>query len=277
MHIFKIVILIVFVVQADQIIRADTGTYLGNLTWPEAKERLKQTPVVIVPFGAGAKEHGPHLPLNADYKVVEYLCKQAAEKSSVIIAPPIQHGWFPAFRQFPGTEIEDANIFEQYVYFVAKSLVNHGAQRILFLNTGISKATGLPISIAAREIRYHMGTPTLVISWDDLENEEYKKLQEQKFGGHADEIETSINLYLQPELVQMKLAVTDYGSQPVKDYPGYQPGLYSTDPDDPNYSKTGITGDPTKATAEKGQMALEILRANLLKAIEGFSKTPLKK
>jgi creatinine amidohydrolase len=272
----KIIFLIFFLFQASKVYPAEQGFYLSNLTWPEAKEQLQKAPVVIVPFGAGAKEHGPHLPLNADFKVMEYLCKKAVESQPVIVAPPIQHGWFPAFREFPGTEIAESNIFERYVFLVAKSLVNHGAKRILFLNTGISRATGLPISMAAREIRNQTGVPALVISWDDLEDEQYDALQEQKFGGHADEIETSINLVLQPELVQMDKAVADYGKRPPKNYPGYQPGLYSTDPDDPDYSTTGLTGDPTKASAEKGKKALEILTANLLKAIEGFSKTPIK-
>ena len=274
MRLANFFILMFVLLQAGPLLSADRGAYLGDLTWPEAKERLPQAPIVVVPFGAGAKEHGPHLPMNADFKVLEYLCRKAVESLPVIVAPPIQHGWFPAFRQFPGTEIADPNVFEQYVYLVAKSLVSFGAKRIVFLNTGIFRATGLPIAIAAREIRAE-GTPTLLISWDDLENEEYEALQEQRFGGHADDLETSINLYLQPDLVHMDKAVTDYGKEPEKNYPGYKPGMYSTDPKDPSYSTTGLTGDPTKASAEKGKKALEILTANWLKALEGFSNTPL--
>jgi creatinine amidohydrolase len=273
----RILFLILFLFEVAAGVFADNGFYLGDLSWPEAKVRMSQVPIVILPFGAGAKEHGPHLPMNADYKVMEYLCKEAVESQSVIVAPPIQHGWFPAFREFPGTEIAEGDVFQRYVYLAAKSLVNHGAHRIVFLNTGIFRATGLPISMAARDIRAETGTPTLVISWDDLEDKQYDALQEQKWGGHADEIETSINLFLQPNLVHMDKAVTDYGKQPPKDYAGYQPGMYSNDPNDPNYSETGITGDPTKATVEKGKKALEIMTANWLKALEGFSKTPLPK
>jgi creatinine amidohydrolase len=271
---FKFFLGMFLLIQVNLLPAANPGAYLGDLTWQEAKERIPKAPLVVVPFGAGAKEHGPHLPMNADFKVLEYLCRKAVESLPVIVAPPIQHGWFPAFRQFPGTEIADPNIFEQYVYQVAKSLVDQGANRIVFLNTGIFRATGLPISIAAREIRM-LGTPTLVVSWDDLEDAQYEALQEQQTGGHADEIETSINLFLQPELVQMDKAVTDYGKEPPKNYPGYKPGLYSNNPKDPSYTTTGLTGDPTKATAEKGKKALDILTANWLKALEGFSSAPL--
>ncbi len=186
------------------------GAYLGHLTWPDAAQRLRDAPLVVVPFGAGAKEHGPHLPMNADQVVLQYLLEQAVDSLPVVVAPPILHGWFPAFRAFPGTEVSDPNIFTRYVLEVAQSLVAHGAQRVVFLNTGIRNATGLPIAIAARELRVQTGTPTLVVSWDDLETDELAALEEQRTGGHADEIETSIHLVLQPQLVHMERAVASY-------------------------------------------------------------------
>ncbi len=250
------------------------GAYLGDLSWPEAEERLRQAPLVILPFGAGAKEHGPHLPMNADQKVMEYLCRQAVDSLPVLVAPPILHGWFPAFRDYPGTEVGDSEVFSRYVYEVARSLVEHGAQRIVFLNTGIRNATGLPIAIAAREIRVNTGTPTLVVSWDDLETPEVDALQEQIVGGHADEIETSINLFLQPELVSDDLPPADYGKGQPRDYPGYQPGLFSRDRDDPAYSETGYFGDPSLASAEKGEAALAIMTRQWLAALRGFSTAP---
>ncbi len=235
---------------------------------------MRQAPLVIVPFGAGAKEHGPHLPMNADRAVMEYLCRQAVDSLPVLVAPPILHGWFPAFRDYPGTEVADPDIFSRYVYQVARSLVDHGARRIAFLNTGIMNATGLPIAIAARELRVETGTPTLVVSWDDLETAEIDALQEQQYGGHADEIETSINLFLQPERVSEELPPASYRSGPIKDYPGYRPGLFSRDPRDPAYSETGYLGDPSLASAEKGEAALRIMTRSWLEALRGFAKAP---
>jgi creatinine amidohydrolase len=254
---------------------ADTpGAYMGDLSWQAAERRFAESPIVIVPFGAGAKEHGPHLPMNADRVVMDHLLQAAVESSDVIVAPPILHGWFPAFRDFPGTEVADPSIFRNYVQQVGMSLAQQGAQRIIFLNTGISNATGLPISIAAREIRVQTGVPTLVVSWDDLETDEVAALQEQDVGGHGDEIETSINLYLQPELVNMKLAVQDYGDRTAKDYGGYKPGRLTRDNTDPDYSPSGIFGDATLATPEKGQKALEVLTREWIKVLNGFANAP---
>jgi creatinine amidohydrolase len=252
------------------------GAYLGELSWPDAEERMREVPLVIVPFGAGAKEHGPHLPMNADAVVMEYLCRQAIDSIPVLVAPPILHGWFPAFRDYPGTEVANPEVFREYAHEVALSLVRQGAKRIVFLNTGISRATGLPLSVAAREIRTETGTPTMVVSWDDIEPAEAEEIQEQRAGGHADELETSIHLYLQPDLVRMDRAVTDYGDPLGMQYPGYRPGQFSRDPADPAYSETGLFGDPTLATAEKGKRVLDLLTREWLAALRGFSRAPLK-
>lgn len=258
------------------ILNAQTsGAYLGDLTWTDAEKRLKEAPLVIIPFGAGAKEHGPHLPMNADAVVLEYLCQKAVESLPVIVAPPILHGWFPPFREFPGTEIADPHIFQEYIHQVALSLIKQDVQRIVFLNTGIFRATGLPLAIIAREIRVETGTPCLVVSWDDLETSEVETFQEQKSGGHADEIETSIHLFLQPNLVHMDRAVNEDMEPRKRGYSGYKPGTFSRNPKDPAYSETGILGDPRLATAEKGKRVLDIMVREWLKTLEGFSKTKL--
>jgi creatinine amidohydrolase len=275
---FAIVLTLFVLLSGIPVLAQTQGAYLGELTYPEAEERLKTTELVILPFAAGAKEHGPHLPLNADRNVMEYLCRQAVESVPVLVAPPILHGWFAAFRDYPGTEVTDPAVFQRYVFEVACSLIRSGAKRIVFLNMGVSRASGLPLAVVAREIRVQFGVPTLLVSWDDLETKEAEAIQEQKRGGHADEIETSINLYLNPQWVHMDRAVRDDkipGSG--KKYPGYKPGLFSRNPNDPDYSKTGLFGDPTLATVEKGKKILEIMTRNWIHALRGFSKAPVLK
>ena len=256
-------------------IQAARGKYLGTLTWPEAEAQLKQSPLVIIPFAAGAKQHGTHLPMNTDQVVMQYLLDQAVKHRDVIVAPPILHGWFPAFREYPGTEISDPDVFADYVQSVAISLVSNGANRIVFLNLGIMKATGLPLGIVAREISVQHDIPTLLVNWEDLETSEVEKFSEQKSGGHADEIETSIYLFLNSQQVQMDKAHRDYRETRIKNYPGYRPGKFSRTPGHPSYSAHGVYGAPELASAEKGRLALEIMTRNWLKALEGFANETL--
>jgi len=252
------------------------GAFLGDLTWPEAEEMFAKAPIVVLPVGAGAKEHGPQLPMNADAVVLEYLCQMAVDSLPVVVAPPILHGWFPAFRAFPGTEVADPSVFEAYVLEVARSLVKNGAQRLVILNTGITLATGLPLGVVAREIRVQTGVPTLLVSWDDLEPPEMEALAEQEYGGHADEIETSIHLVLQPDKVHMDRAVPGLDKRGPPRGPGYRPGFLARDPEDPGYQPTGVNGDPTLATEAKGKQALALLAREWLRALRSFAESPIK-
>ena len=255
--------LFVFLLLIIMPIISHAGEFLANVSWQQA-DKLIKTKTVIIPFAAGAKEHGPHLPLSTDHIVMKHLLKKAAQNSNVIIAPPISHGWFPSFRDYPGTEISDPTIFQNYVKSVAESLVRSGATRIVFLNMGITKATGLPISIVARDIRANYNIPTLIISWDDMESEEAEHLYQQKRGGHADEGETSIILHLRPDLVDMNKAVKDYRQS--KTQIGYTPGKFD------RATEIGVYGDPTLATAEKGKKILEIMVKNWLLALQQFEQ-----
>ncbi|WP_395375544.1 creatininase family protein [Marinicella sp. W31] len=242
--------------------KANSGEYLGDLNWQQAADLIPEY-TIIIPFAAGAKEHGPHLPLSTDQIVMQDLLDQAVKHKNVLVVPPILHGWFPAFRDYPGTEIAKAPVFQNYVEAVAESVVKNGAKRIVFLNMGISKATGLPISIVARDIRSNHNVDTLVISWDDLETIETASIYEQERGGHADEGETSIMLYLRPELVDMQKAQKDYRKKLTQTV-GYTPGKFDVE------KEPGLYGDATLATAEKGQQILKIMRKNWLLALEQF-------
>lgn len=250
------------------------GAFLGELSWPEAETWFAESPLVILPVGAGAKEHGPHLPMNADAAVLEYLCRQAVDSLQALVAPPILHGWFPAFRAFPGTEVADPAAFESYVMEVARSLVRQGARRLVILNTGITLATGLPLGIVAREIRVQTGVPTLLLSWDDLEPPEAEALAEQEYGGHADELETSIHLFLQPELVRMDRAAPGLPPSGPPRGPGYRPGYLSRTEGEPGYQPSGVNGDPTLATRDKGERVLALLTGEWLRALRSFSESP---
>lgn len=240
------------------------GAYLADLTWPEAAQALPER-TVILPFAAGAKEHGPHLPLGTDALVMEHLLAVAVKERDVLAAPPVLHGWFPAFRDYPGTEVSDPTVFQDYVRSVAESLVRHGATRLVILNLGVTRATGLPLSIVARDLRADHDVRVLVLSWDDLEDEDSRRLYEQERGGHADEGETSIVLHLKPDLVKMDKALVDYRDPPIGQI-GYAPGVFDRE------TEAGSFGDPTLATSEKGSALLTIMTRNFLKALDQFER-----
>jgi creatinine amidohydrolase len=93
-------------------------------------------------------------------------------------------------------------------------------------------------------------------------------VQQQKEGTHADEIETSMMLYIAPDTVRM--------SKAQKDVHPRRPGGLTRDPNatDKIYSPTGAWGDPTLATREKGRILTEAAVQAILTDIQKLQELP---
>jgi creatinine amidohydrolase len=79
------------------------GILLEDLTWVEAEKVLNEQTVVVLPLGAAAKEHGPHLKLKNDWLIAEYLKQRVLAEANVVIAPTINYNFYPAFLEYPGS------------------------------------------------------------------------------------------------------------------------------------------------------------------------------
>jgi creatinine amidohydrolase len=233
---------------------------LEKLTWDEAEPLLTPDTVVVIPLGAGSKEHGRHLQLNNDFLLAEYFKRRVLEAGpqNVVIAPTINYSFYPAFLEYPGStslSLETARtMFDDIVH----SLAHYGPRRFYILNTGIS--TLRPLGLAATDL----AKDGIVLRYLDLSQEgPVEKKLRQSGGTHADEIETSMTLYIAPETVQMKKAVRDFNPD--------QPGPLTREPKGKGtYSPSGAWGDPTLATREKGQAIVESLVSKILQDIEGL-------
>ena len=78
------------------------GVKLETLSWIEAGQWFVNNPVIVIPLGAAAKEHGPHLPLNNDAIIATWLGEQICARLPVVIAPLINASFYPAFTEYPG-------------------------------------------------------------------------------------------------------------------------------------------------------------------------------
>lgn len=222
---------------------------LEKLTWQDAEEALKKYEIVMIPLGARTKEHGPHLPLNNDWIMAEYLARRVSEEVPVILMPTIQYGYYPSFLEYPGSVSIKLETFKEMVKDICISMNGYGAKKFYILNTGISTIQGL--KIAAEELK-ELGIEMRYTDIHDAGREMREKISEQEGGTHADEIETSIMLYIEPEVVDMGKAVKDY-------HPSRERGL-TRDPKKTGikvYSESGIFGDATLATVEKGRLLVE--------------------
>jgi creatinine amidohydrolase len=125
------------------------GAFLEDLTWPEAGARIAAGAVVVLPVGAAAKEHGPHLPLRTDYLVARDLGRRVAEALPVLVAPVVSFGYYPAFVHYPGSQHLRAETFMALVTDILAGFVGQGARRLAVINTGVS--TEAPLRIVVRD------------------------------------------------------------------------------------------------------------------------------
>lgn len=232
------------------------SVYLEELTWVEAERAFQDISIVLLPIGAILKEHGPHLPLNTDYLLARELARRVAAQTEVIVCPPLSFGYYPAFVHFPGSTHLAAETFREMVEQIVSSLAANGAQRFVILNTGVSTTAPLTVAannLIARGIRIALANILeLGHSADDL--------LENKIGSHANEHETSMLLAIDASVVRMDKAVAEI--QPwmlSRGAPVREPGPLFREPEGVvGYAPSGVIGDPTRATREKGE---GILRA----------------
>jgi len=240
---------------------ADRGILLEDLTWPEAEKVLRPDTVVVIPIGAESKEHGPHLKLKNDWLMAEYLKRRVVERADVAVAPTVNYHFYPAFVEYPGSTTLRLETARDLMVDICRSLARYGPKRFYALNTGVSTLNALR---PAADLLAKDGILLRFTDMGTIAQPAEDDVKRQEGGTHADEIETSMMLYISPESVDMTKAVKDY-------HPGR--GGLTRNPNGPGaYSATGIWGDPTLATREKGELLVRTMVNNIVKEIEQLKK-----
>lgn len=246
------------------------GVFLEELTWAEAEPLLQADPLVVIPVGAAAKEHGPHLPLGTDRIMADYLARRLAERVPVIVMPTLTYGYYPHFSAFPGSTHLEAATFQAMATEVVLSIHRNGPRRFLFLNTGVS--TYPVLEIVARDLDRVYRLLVGVTRIGDLGAQRTSGLLGQPRGSHADEHETSFIMAIAPSVVRAGKLAREIPERP--DARGmFVPSMYHREPG-PGYSETGVYGDATLASAEKGRMIADAIVDDLVAAAERLRTAP---
>ena len=241
------------------------GHRLADLTWLEAERLLTPGRLVLLPLGAAAKEHGPHLRLDTDRVLAEALAERVAVQSDVVVAPTLTYHYYPAFIEYPGSTTLRLETARDLTVDVVTSLAEHGPQRFYVLNTGLS--TVEPLRAAAAVLR----DANVLLHFTDFSKvlaPLAKALAQQQRGSHADEVETSMLLHLAPERVNLAKAVRD-------DHPKAAGGLVRDASRPGTFSPTGTWGDPTLATPEKGRRFVDAVVEGVLADLAALQAAPL--
>ena len=232
------------------------GTFLESLTWPEAAERIAAGEPVLLPVGADAKQHGPHLPLDTDARTVRAVAAVLARELPLLVAPVVGFGHYPVFAEYAGSQSLGRETFIALIAELIEGFARQGVKRIAVLNSGVS--TEQPIRAATARFDGDSSIQIEILDFRSL-GRCADGLLEQSGGGHADEHETSLMLAIAPDAVRMERAVP----ATVAGAPGATlPSPLRFSPDTGSgaaYNPTGATGDPSLATPEKGRAFLAAL------------------
>jgi creatinine amidohydrolase len=169
---------------------------------------------------------------------------------------------------FPGTATLNPDTLEALAYEVATSLIKHGFRKIVFENGHGGNTQAL--ESAAQRIKIDTGAFTVVDTVSLIPNY-IKKHVKTPYDAHAGEFETSTSLANREEHVRIDRIKKPRLTFPASKYTKI--GLGATGPRvywgfrTKDISDTGVIGDPTKASKQKGKLGWKI-------AIERLAELP---
>lgn len=173
---------------------------LQEMTWTDVEDYVKTCDMVIIPIGS-TEQHGPHLPLGTDSYIATNVAKMISARTGVMVAPVVLTGYSVYHSGFAGSLSLKPETMEQVLYETAEMLIKHGFRRIMFFNGHGGNAI-----VQSKTIhRINHNTEAIAVALGDYARGEPEP-QKDWFDQHAGVGETSIMLYLEPDLVHMDRA-----------------------------------------------------------------------
>ena len=242
---------------------------------------LKKTDVVLVPMGS-LEKHGAHLPLSTDGITTICVVEKAAKKAEVPFVPMIPVGYSPHHMgivgEGTGTLTFSAETYGKIVYEIARELIFHGFNKVVFVSHHGSNIK--VVDNVLRRIRYE--TDCFVCWYKTPTEREYSILKdiiegppEETPGWHAGEVETSTVMAFDEALVDMEEAVKDKTHAPAWMGPNFskKDGAATVafqgaeniwvPMEHHEYSDSATIGNPFRGSKEKGEKYFEMASDHL--------------
>lgn len=252
--------------------------YFGDKSWPELEKAINNGSLLLLPVGT-TEEHGKHLPVETDAIIADEVAARVAEKlrdeMPILIAKTIYYGYsMKEMTRWPGTVRVRTRVVMDMMFDIISSFIEMGFKKIVLIDAH-GHHNGL-LKTVSREIFDTYDTAIAITSPAVFSKDIFQKIRKTETGGsiHGGEWETSLLLYLKPELVNMQEAVnTDfmrYHSDFVAgdNFFGNQKVTWTTWKI--QESVTGLFGDPTSAEEMTGKMCVEEILKNYIKFLTEF-------
>jgi creatinine amidohydrolase len=256
------------------------------LTWQQINTAVDLRKVVILPVSA-TEQHGYHLPIDVDSKLVGTVALEAGRRApeNILVMPPVTYGYCHHVMDFPGTINIQPETFVRFLLDITRSVAYHGFERIIVINGHGSNAP--LVEQVGRQTNLQTDALCATLSWwqliADYWNSEVRTSVMPGGCAHACELETSMYMHIDGERViqdRIEGAVSSF----MTDIPDGDKWtkVDLTGPNGPaaivgwtsSYSDTGSFGEPEKATPEKGAAAFEHAVSQLIELVQWFKDRP---
>lgn len=249
----------------------------NELTWAEVNDFAREGKVVLLPVGA-IEQHGPHLPLDTDNVGAEAICRRAAQRepSLLVCMPTVHYGFNEQGLDFPGTISITENNFVGYIFDLCASLTRMGFRKIVIVNGHGGNACFL--EAAARLVTARTPALAAMVGLFGLGQRAVEEAHIDMEGGHAGDLETSIYLACAPNLVKMELRIRETPGARGRWFWGGLAGHGAVRMMNhaSRLTVSGVAGNPTDASAEKGEAFLAAAVDDLIDLAREFQALPIK-
>ncbi len=267
---------------------------IGNLTYLDIQEYLKKKDIIMVPV-ASLEQHSYHCPLFTDMITAREVTYRAAQQAEVLYTPESWIGYSPHHMGPPGmglgTITVRAETFRNLYYDIARSLIHHGFNKIIFV---MGHASNMKIiDPLLRKIKYETNALVAVYkpyaeNYLGIVKDILEGPPEETPGWHAGELETSQVLAHDERLARMERAVKSERTKtpaflpdsflkrdgtPSVVFEGHSYFVFPMEHRD--FSDTGLIGNPLRATKAKGEESLKRFAAYLVRALRELEKVTI--
>jgi creatinine amidohydrolase len=242
----------------------------------ELEAALPHDPVVIVPVGS-IEQHGPHCPPDVDISIPFHLAvatAQAIDDFPVLVAPPVSYGFTHFNMGHAGTLTLQLETFIAVLCDVCRSLKANGFQRIVLVNGhggNVAPQRSAAVKLAEEDVW------ALPIVYWEMARDELLAWSEADGGsiGHGGEWETSLQLYLRPQLIAKDKMARNEWPRP-EDAFSPEVAKFASFPERRREAPLGVMGDPFVASAAKGERLFHVLTSRLVQTCRELHSQPLR-
>ena len=237
---------------------------LDELSWIDVAAHLARDPRLLMPIGA-LEQHGPHLPLGANTRISERVARDLSTEFRVLCAPTMHYGLnyygvkVRLGRAYAGTATLRQKTLHRAINELLGAWESHGIEEFILITAHRHE----PHLDALATLMTRRARVRVVSIWDvDV----FDLLDAQPGPQHSGEAETSLMLYLYPELVRLDRA---------QDVPLSAEQLRRYDPfalPPPPPLGPGVVGYPTASSVDKGQAIYERILDAIRRSV--FAPTP---